>query len=179
MPPAGLNAQSNTGKCSTFNPGAPSIVSLSSMCFRIASIESASYPSFSSPSFTVRLTIFNIPPPASCLYLTKAMSGSIPVVSQSIMKLMVPVGANTVAWAFRNPNFSPSSSTSSQSLAAAVLRSEGPASSIWSHASRCIFMTANISLRLSSKPSKLPTTDANSALVRFASPCSSDVTEPQ
>ena len=31
------------------------------------------------------------------LYLTSARSGSIPVVSQSIMKPMVPVGASTVA----------------------------------------------------------------------------------
>ena len=53
------------------------------------------------PSGTVRLTIFSIPPPASCLYLTSAMSGSIPVVSQSIMKAMVPVGARTVTWLLR------------------------------------------------------------------------------
>jgi hypothetical protein len=50
---------------------------------------------------TVRFTSFNIPPPASCLYLTSAMSGSIPVVSQSIMKAIVPVGARTVTWLFR------------------------------------------------------------------------------
>ena len=52
---------------------------------------------------TVWLTIFSMPPPASCLYLTRAMSGSMPVVSQSIMKLIVPVGASTVAWALRKP----------------------------------------------------------------------------
>ena len=39
-----------------------------------------------------------MPPPTSRLYLTSAMSGSMPVVSQSIMKPMVPVGASTVAW---------------------------------------------------------------------------------
>src|SRR5436309_1687639 len=33
--------------------------------------------------------------------LTSEKSGSTPVVSQSIMKLIVPVGAKTVAWAFR------------------------------------------------------------------------------
>ena len=49
----------------------------------------------------MRLTIFIMPPPASCLYLTSAMSGSMPVVSQSIMKAIVPVGASTVAWALR------------------------------------------------------------------------------
>jgi len=32
-----------------------------------------------------------------------AMSGSMPVVSQSIMKQMVPVGASTLAWALRKP----------------------------------------------------------------------------
>ncbi len=31
VPFAGLNAQSNTGRCSSSNPGAPSIVSFSSM----------------------------------------------------------------------------------------------------------------------------------------------------
>ena len=50
---------------------------------------------------TVWLTIFISPPPTSFLYLTSAMSGSTPVVSQSIMKPMVPVGASTVACAFR------------------------------------------------------------------------------
>jgi hypothetical protein len=44
---------------------------------------------------TVPLTIFISPPPTSFLYLTSAMSGSTPVVSQSIMKPMVPVGAST------------------------------------------------------------------------------------
>ena len=47
------------------------------------------------------LTIFITPPPTSFLYLTSAMSGSMPVVSQSIMKPMVPVGASTVTWLLR------------------------------------------------------------------------------
>ena len=47
------------------------------------------------------LTILIIPPPTSFLYLTKAKSGSTPVVSQSIMKPMVPVGARTVTWELR------------------------------------------------------------------------------
>ena len=50
---------------------------------------------------TTVVTIFINPPPTSFLYLTSAMSGSTPVVSQSIMNPMVPVGARTVAWAFR------------------------------------------------------------------------------
>ena len=47
------------------------------------------------------LTILMTPPPTSFLYFTSARSGSMPVVSQSIMKPMVPVGAITVVWALR------------------------------------------------------------------------------
>ena len=54
-----------------------------------------------SASGTVWLTILSMPPPASCLYFTSAMSGSTPVVSQSIRNEIVPVGASTVAWALR------------------------------------------------------------------------------
>ena len=50
---------------------------------------------------TVRLTIVIWPPPTSSLNLTSEKSGSMPVVSQSIRKLIVPVGASTVAWALR------------------------------------------------------------------------------
>ena len=41
------------------------------------------------------------PPPASFLNFTSAKSGSMPVVSQSITRPIVPVGAMTVAWALR------------------------------------------------------------------------------
>ena len=47
------------------------------------------------------------------------------VVSQSVMKLMVPVGSSTVAWALRN-HFSPISRTSSHNLVAASFNSAGP-----------------------------------------------------
>jgi hypothetical protein len=50
---------------------------------------------------TVLLTILIMPPPTSFLYFTSARSGSMPVVSQSIMKPMVPVGASTVTCALR------------------------------------------------------------------------------
>ena len=50
---------------------------------------------------TVWLTICIEPPPTSFLNLTSEKSGSMPVVSQSIMKPMVPVGASTDAWALR------------------------------------------------------------------------------
>ena len=49
----------------------------------------------------VRLTICIEPPPTSFLNFTSEKSGSMPVVSQSIMKPMVPVGASTDAWALR------------------------------------------------------------------------------
>ena len=49
----------------------------------------------------VLLTILKVPPPTSFFTLTSEKSGSIPVVSQSIMKAMVPVGARRVTWAFR------------------------------------------------------------------------------
>ncbi len=49
----------------------------------------------------MRLTILSMPPPARLLYFTSAMSGSMPVVSQSIMKAIVPVGAITVTWLLR------------------------------------------------------------------------------
>ena len=49
----------------------------------------------------MRLVIGRPPPPAKFLYLISAMSGSTPVVSQSIMNAMVPVGASTVACALR------------------------------------------------------------------------------
>ena len=45
--------------------------------------------------------IFIMPPSTSFLYFTRAMSGSTPVVSQSIMKPIVPVGASTVTWLLR------------------------------------------------------------------------------
>ncbi len=51
----------------------------------------------------MRLTIVIVPPPTSSFIFTSEKSGSMPVVSQSIKKLIVPVGASTVAWALRCP----------------------------------------------------------------------------
>ena len=45
--------------------------------------------------------ILKYPPPASFLNFTSAKSGSIPVVSQSITRPMVPVGATTLTCALR------------------------------------------------------------------------------
>src|SRR5438034_10047330 len=77
------------------------------------------YPSLLRASGTVPLTILITPPPTSHLYLTRAISGSMPVVSQSIMNAIVPVGAITEIWAFLKPNRSPSDKASSQDLTAA------------------------------------------------------------
>jgi hypothetical protein len=45
---------------------------------------------------TLWFTILKWPPPASFLNFTSAKSGSMPVVSQSMSRPMVPVGASTV-----------------------------------------------------------------------------------
>ena len=54
------------------------------------------YPSRASAGGTDWLMILKYPPPASFLNFTSAKSGSIPVVSQSMMRPIVPVGAMTV-----------------------------------------------------------------------------------
>ena len=64
-------------------------------------ISASEYPSVTNASGTLWLMILKYPPPASFLNLTMAKSGSMPVVSQSITRPMVPVGAITVAWALR------------------------------------------------------------------------------
>src|SRR5207237_1021716 len=79
---------------------------------------------------TVLLTIVISPPPTSFFDLTSEKSGSTPVVSQSIMKLIVPVGASTVACALRKPWISPASSASSHAFRHAVSRSSGAASEL-------------------------------------------------
>src|SRR4030081_81534 len=66
--------------------------------------------------------ILKEPPPARVLNLTKAKSGSTPVVSQSMTRPMVPVGAITVAWALRKPCSVPSASARSQARLACSTR---------------------------------------------------------
>ena len=177
VPLGGWNAQSNTGKCSAFKSAAPSMVSSFSMWRTIDSISASLYPNVASAGGTVWLTIFSIPPPANCLYLTRAMSGSMPVVSQSIMKLIVPVGASTVAWALRKPCRRPPTSTSSQISRAADFKYSG-APLIFSTCSQCISITWSMGSRFSSKASKGPTAAASSLLARQAAPCNSAVTAP-
>ena len=79
----------------------------------------ASYPSFSSARGTVWFTNCIVPPPTSFFVFTSASSGSIPVVSQSIISPIVPVGASTDACALRYPNCSPRETASSHDCFAA------------------------------------------------------------
>ncbi len=73
------------------------------------------------------------------------MSGSMPVVSQSIMNAMVPVGARTVVWALRNPNLLPRSTASSHALRAeADISSSSSFWSSFSTAALCIRITLSI-----------------------------------
>jgi len=60
------------------------------------------------------------PPPTSFLNLTSARSGSIPVVSQSIIRPMVPVGASTEACALRQPCRAPAARQSRQAIVATL-----------------------------------------------------------
>ena len=96
------------------------MVSSVSMALQISLMSSGLYPSLSRAMGTVLFTILSIPPPAKSLYFTSAISGSTPVVSQSIRKPMVPVGARTVAWALRKPDCEPASKASSQAFFAAL-----------------------------------------------------------
>jgi hypothetical protein len=88
-------------------------------------------------------TIVRSPPPTSFFDFTSEKSGSTPVVSQSIMKLIVPVGASTVACALRYPCTSPRSSASSHAFRQAVSRSLGTDSvcSMFPTAARCFAIT--------------------------------------
>ena len=99
----------------------------------------------------MRLTIVICPPPTSSLNLTSEKSGSTPVVSQSIRKEIVPVGASTVACALRYPCSSPSATASSHERRAAASSSSSShvASGIAYDASRCIRITSLCGSRFS------------------------------
>ena len=93
----------------------------------IASVVSVAYPSLVSARGTVWLTICIDPPPTSFLNFTSEKSGSMPVVSQSIMKPIVPVGASTEACAFRQPCLAPIARPSAHIVVATLCTSR----SIW------------------------------------------------
>ena len=68
-----------------------------------------------------------------------------PVVSQSIIRPMVPVGASTEAWELRTPKSAASSQASSQDCWAATSSSWGTSSSSMSAASsRCMSSTRSM-----------------------------------
>jgi hypothetical protein len=115
----GAPAASRKGGSFARTPGAgTSSVNRPSRYAIISRICASSYPSASSAGRTDALAILKYPPPASFLNFTSAKSGSIPVVSQSISRPIVPVGAITVVCAFRYPNFSPVATASSQARTA-------------------------------------------------------------
>ena len=89
-----------------------------------------------------------------------------PVVSQSIIRPMVPVGARTVAWLLRTPNSSPPATASSQASWAADSRSAGSSSSSMSAAAaRCWRSTPSMCSSLAAKPPNGPMRLAMRALV--------------
>ena len=68
-----------------------------------------------------------------------------PVVSQSISRPMVPVGARTLAWLLRTPLTSPSSTAVSQLRRAAPISTLGTrSSSISAAAARCMRSTRSM-----------------------------------
>ena len=71
-----------------------------------------------------------------------------PVVSQSIIRPIVPVGASTDAWALRYPCSSPSATASSHDCFAAASSPSGTRSgSMSSAAARCFFITRTMASR--------------------------------
>src|SRR5438105_6394779 len=95
--------------------GVPAKVPAPTAYLIIASISRVVYPRFFNAVGTDWLMILKYPPPLSFLNLTRAKSGSTPVVSQSITRPIVPVGAIQETCAFLNPHFWPSSSMRSDS----------------------------------------------------------------
>ena len=95
-------ATSKTGRCSSFRPGrADDRALLGDVGVDLLDLRLGVAERRAAPAAPMRLTIVICPPPTSSLNLTSEKSGSIPVVSQSIRKLIVPVGASTVACALR------------------------------------------------------------------------------
>ena len=106
------------------------------------------------------------PPPTNFLTLTRPRSGSIPVVSQSIIKPIVPVGAKRVACEFLTPYNSLSCTASSHEPAAALNNSsETNPASISETAFLCIPITLSIPSLSLLKPANGPTRLAILALV--------------
>src|SRR5450759_1568939 len=112
-------AQSKTSECSGLRLGAFSTLPCAAICSTMASICSGWYPRFFSARGTVVLTMRIDAPPTSFLFLTRARSGSMQVVSQSIIRPRLPVGASPLGWALRQPLRSPSARHCAHAVAAA------------------------------------------------------------
>ena len=146
----------------------------------IASIVSCAYPSFTSAAGTVWLTICIDPPPTSFLNLTNEKSGSIPVVSQSIIKPIVPVGARTEICALRHPFLSPVARHASHALFASVHTSRSRVVSDFADddAAACLRITRACGLAFCAKPAYGPTIPASSAERLYVIPDINDVIAP-
>jgi hypothetical protein len=101
VPFAARNAQSNTGRCSGFSPGAPSMVSSSSMYSTIAFVLAVVVAELAQRLGDRVVDDLDHAAADQPLVLDERDVGLDAVVSQSIMKPMVPVGASTVAWPLR------------------------------------------------------------------------------
>ena len=90
-----------------------------------------------------------------------------PVVSQSIISPMVPVGASTEACELRTPNSSPSRTAASHDSWAAVEQHgrAGPTDRSAREASRCMRSTRSMCSSFSAKPANGPMRLAVRALV--------------
>ena len=89
-----------------------------------------------------------------------------PVVSQSIIRPIVPVGARTDAWLLRTPEVAASSLASSQACWAAPSKDAGTSSSsICDAASWCCRRTRSMCSSLSANPANGPIRLAVRALV--------------
>ena len=90
-----------------------------------------------------------------------------PVVSQSMSRPMVPVGASTVAWLLRTPTAAARPQASSQARRAASARPAGAAAALMTAAaSRCLSSTRSMGSRFAWKPAKGPMRAASRADVR-------------
>ena len=93
------------------------------------------------------------------------------MVSQSIMKLIVPVGASTVACALRYPFASPCASASSHAPRAPRIMSSGTsAASMLATAARCLRITRSMASALRGYSVNGPIRPAISADLRYARP---------
>ncbi len=100
-----------------------------------------------------------------------------PVVSQSMARPIVPVGAMTTAWLFRTPLTRACSSVVSHAWRLAATSSAGTpsASEISRLAARCMSSTRSVCSAFASYPSNAPSRAAVRALAPYAVPAINEV----